>query len=92
MKRTVIILTGDCASGKTTLAQILTHDGQSGGQTGIVIEDYDHNRITQVGFREIRQCYPRIVICCEAVTQELKEWIYELLADADVLIWRISRN
>jgi hypothetical protein len=88
--RTIIILTGPEDSGKTTLAKLLTCDGQ----TGIYfdIEREGNPKATKVGISQMLQC-PRVVIC--SFTSNVARGhplLQELFRDARTLVVNVSKG
>ena len=84
MKRTVIILQGRIAEGKTTIANLIAASG------GWQVEDF--GRYGTRGVRELAKI-PKLIICCDSVDEKkFHHWWSAVLADAQVFYWNIERK
>jgi hypothetical protein len=87
MQRTIIILTGPPAAGKTTLARLLTCEGQSGIYFDV---DLDGKcTATKVAINQMLAC-PRVVICAQHSSAAIRNpALTELFRDAQRLVFRV---
>ena len=84
MKRTVIIIQGPRASGKTTLASLIAASGD-----WQVVDFNPHNL---VGVRDLAN-RPKLIICCTDVdSKKYHNWWAVVLTDAQVFFWEIAVN
>ena len=82
MKRTVIILQGPRACGKTTLAGLIATSG------GWQVVDFNPHNI--VGVRKLAT-HPKLIICCPDIdAKKLHHLWAAILADAQVFLWNIA--
>jgi hypothetical protein len=98
VKRTVIILEGPIACGKTTLAGLIAGVPvvELATAGGWHVTDFQprpgRKDITPCGVRELAE-HEKLIICCEEFNpKKFYHWWAALLANAQVFYWRLERQ